>query len=173
MLIYQPNQKCHKICSYSYLWSSCYKLIDIIVAECQEETSISSNQFVSSITVDGSSLDSDSINDLFAFNNIATSYCPSDSIFPLPPTLVPLPTLPPPPPTNIPRPFNMTISFSSPVLLTMIGIHGDQSNGFVNNFSLSFSEDGTNFNEYTRDTGSVVCCINNNYTYSMIGYQLL
>ena len=144
MLTYQPNQN-HHACYYSCV------PVDIIVAECQEETSINDNRFVSSITVDGSSLHQNSIDDLFEVNNIERSYCASPTTSPL----------------------NMTISFSSPVLLTVIGIHGDQSNGFVNNFSLSFSEDGTNFNEYTRDTGSVVCCINNNYTYSMIGYQLL
>ena len=87
----------------------------------------------------GSQLNEDNVNDLLEFDNIGRTYCA---------------------PTNM-RPFNMTISYSSPVLLTEIGIHGDDnlwpaSNDFVTRFSLSFSEDGDNFTDYIRDTGSTV-----------------
>ena len=62
------------------------------------------------------------------------------------------------------KPFTMTISYSSSVLLTEIGIHGDEDSwpnpdDYVTSFSLSFSEDGDNFTDYMRDTGSTV-----NYT---------
>ena len=87
----------------------------------------------------GSQLNTDDVNDLLEFDNIGRTYCA---------------------PTNM-RPFTMTISYSSPVLLTEIGIHGDDepwpaSNDFVTRFSLSFSEDGDNFIDYIRDTGSTV-----------------
>ena len=48
--------------------------------------SISSNLFVNGIIVDGSSLKQNSIDDLFEFDDIMRSYCPSDSAFPPPPT---------------------------------------------------------------------------------------
>ena len=61
--------------------------------------------------------------------------------------------------------FNITITYSSPVLLTQIGIHGRdrtfQSDEYVTRFSLLFSEDDDNFTEYIRDTGSTVCYSNN------------
>ena len=59
-------------------------------------------------------------------------------------------------------PFNITITYSSPVLLTEIGIHGHdrfQPDEYVTSFSLSFSEDDDNFTEYIRDTGSTVCLL--------------
>ena len=68
------------------------------------------------------------------------------------------------------RPFTMTIIYSSPVLLREIGIHGynqflgsSRFDDYVTSFSLSFSEDGGNFTEYIRDTGSTVCYINNTH----------
>ena len=91
----------------------------------------------------GSSID---YNNLFNFDDTGRYYCG---------------------PTNM-RPFTMTISYSSPVLLTEIGIHGRDrtfplSNQFVTSFSLSFSEDDDNFIEYIRDTGSTVCYSNNTH----------
>ena len=108
----------------------------------------------------GSQLSTNDINDLFEFDDIDTTYCA---------------------PSNM-KPFTMTISYSSPVLLTEIGIHGDDdfnlfdSDDFVTRFSLSFSEDGNNFTEYIRDTGSTVSYITNTqacsytYCYSVIVY---
>ena len=68
------------------------------------------------------------------------------------------------------RPFTMTITYSSPVLLREIGIHGYNQvlessifDDYVTRFSLSFSEDGGNFTEYIRDTGTTVCYINNTH----------
>ena len=68
------------------------------------------------------------------------------------------------------RPFTMTITYSSPVLLTEIGIHGynqflgtTRFDDYVTSFSLSFSEDGGNFTEYIRDTGSTVCYNNDTH----------
>ena len=68
------------------------------------------------------------------------------------------------------RPFTMTITYSSPVLLREIGIHGYNQvlgssifDNYVTSFSLSFSEGGGNFTEYIRDTGSTVCYINNTH----------
>ena len=68
------------------------------------------------------------------------------------------------------RPFTITITYSSPVLLREIGIHGyNQVFGsstfdeYVTSFSLSFSEDDDNFTEYIRDTGSTVRYINNTH----------
>ena len=84
----------------------------------------------------GSQLNEDDVN-LLEFDNTGRTYCAS---------------------TNM-KPFNMTISYSSPVLLTEIGIHGYDGffgNDFVSRFSLSFSEDGDNFTDYIRDTGSTV-----------------
>ena len=68
-------------------------------------------------------------------------------------------------PSDVGR-FNITITYSSPVLLMEIGIHGDQDNRlfplpptfeYVTSFSLLYSEDDDNFTEYIRDTGSTVC----------------
>ena len=93
----------------------------------------------------GSSID---YNNLFNFDDTGRYYCgPSDV-----------------------GSFNITITYSSPVLLTEIGIHGRDrtfplSNIFVTSFSLSFSEDDDNFTEYTRDTGSTVCYSNNTLAY--------
>ena len=69
------------------------------------------------------------------------------------------------------RPFTMTITYCSPVLLREIGIHGRDrtfplSNQYVTNFSMSFSEDGDNFIEYIRDTGSTVCCVSNTHVFT-------
>ena len=73
------------------------------------------------------------------------------------------------------RPFTITITYSSPVLLTEIGIHGYNQvpifstfDNYVTSFSLSFSEDGDNFTEYIRDTESTVCYINNTHNYILI-----
>ena len=88
----------------------------------------------------GSQLSTGDVNDLFEFDDTDKYYCA---------------------PTNI-KPFTMTISYSSPLLLTEIGIHGDvdpiifDSDDFVTRFSLSFSEDDDNFTEYIRDTGLTV-----------------
>ena len=116
-------------------------LVDIIVAECQSEIQLNSNRYVSSVAVSGSQLSTNDINDLFEFDDTDTTYCA---------------------PSNM-KPFTMTISYSSPVLLTEIGIHGYDglfnNNDFVTRFSLSFSEDGNNFTEYIRDTGSTVSYI--------------
>ena len=91
----------------------------------------------------GSQLGISSVNDLLEFDDITRSYCaPTDT-----------------------RPFTMTISYSSPVLLTEIGIHGYDgllnANDFVTEFSLSFSDDGENFTDYIQGTKSTstVCCI--------------
>ena len=90
----------------------------------------------------GSQLSTNDINDLFEFDDIDTTYCA---------------------PSNM-KPFTMTISYSSPVLLTEIGIHGYDGpfndNHFVNEFSLSFSNDGENFTDYIQGSRSTstVCC---------------
>ena len=57
----------------------------------------------------------------------------------------------------------MTISYSSPVLLTEIGIHGYDGlldKDFVTEFSLSFSEDGDIYTDYIQGakSTSTVCC---------------
>ena len=112
--------------------------IFLVVTECQSESQLNSNQYVDDVTVSDSSIDNSY---LFNFYDTERYYCG---------------------PTNM-RPFNMTITYSSPVLLREIGIHGRdrtfRSDEFVNSFSLSFSEDGDNFTEYIRDTGSTVCYI--------------
>ena len=84
-----------------------------------------------------------SVNNLLDFDDIDGYYCaPTDT-----------------------RPFTMTISYSSPMLLTEIGIHGYDGllndNDFVNEFSLSFSDDGENFTDYIQGSRSTstVCCI--------------
>ena len=127
--------------------------IFLVVTECQSESRLNSNQYVDDVTVSDSSIDNSY---LFNFYDTERYYCG---------------------PTNM-RPFNMTITYSSPVLLREIGIHGrdrtfPRSNQFVTSFSLSFSEDGDNFTEYIRDTGSTVCSINNTHMYSSITYQFL
>ena len=112
----------------------------IIVAECQSEIQLNSNHYVSSVTVNGSQLSMDDINDLLEFDDTGRYYCA---------------------PTHT-RPFTMTISYSSPVLLTEIGIHGDNGinffffgrDDFVTRFSLSFSEDGKNFTDYIQGSKS-------------------
>ena len=113
--------------------------IFLVVTECQSESQLNSNQYVDDVTVSDSSID---YSYLFNFYDTERYYCG---------------------PTNI-RPFNMTITYSSPVLLREIGIHGHdrilRSDEFVNSFSLSFSKDGDSFTEYIRDTGSTVCYIN-------------
>ena len=125
-------------------------LVDIIVAECQSEIQLNSNRYVSSVAVSGSQLSTNDINDLFEFDDVDTTYCA---------------------PSNM-KPFTMTISYSSPVLLTEIGMHGDDdfnlfdSDDFVTRFSLSFSEDGNNFTEYIRDTGSTVSYTTNTHACS-------
>ena len=95
----------------------------------------------------GSQLSINDINDLFEFDDIDRYYCA---------------------PTNM-KPFTMTISYSSPVLLTEIGIHGDDDfidgNDFVTRFSLSFSEDGGNFTEYLQGVKPTVRCIKIIYKY--------
>ena len=113
--------------------------IDIVVTECRSESQLNSDQYVDSVTVSGSQINTD---DLFNFGN-ARKYCGPTST----------------------RPFTMIITYSSSVLLREIGIDGrdrtfPQSNQYVTSFSLSFSEDGDNFTEYIRDTGSTVCHIN-------------
>ena len=91
----------------------------------------------------GSQLNTDDVNDLLEFDNIGRTYCA---------------------PTNR-RPFTMTISYSSPVLLTEIGIHGYDGllnvNDFVTEFSLSFSEGGSNFTDYIQGVKSTptVCFV--------------
>ena len=123
-----------------------------VITECQsEESRLHNNPGVTSVTVSDSSID---YSYLFNFDDTERYYCG---------------------PTNT-RPFNMTISYSSPVLLREIGIHGHnrtfQSDEYVNSFSLSFSKDRDNFTEYIRDTGSTVCYINNIHFY-MFAYQFL
>ena len=103
---------------------------------------MNSNDYINSVTVNGSQLNEDNFNDLLEFNDIGRTYCA---------------------PTNM-RPFTMTISYSSPVLLTEIGIHGDDepwplSNDFVSRFSLLFSEDGDNFTDYNQGAKQMLCCI--------------
>ena len=114
----------------------------VAVTECESESHLNNDQYVDSVTVSGSQINTD---DLFNFGN-AQKYCGPTST----------------------RPFTITITYSSPVLLREIGIDGFdrrlfQSNQYVTSFSLSFSEDGDNFTEYVRDTGSTVCHINNTH----------
>ena len=92
--------------------------------------------------MNGSQLNVDNVNDLLEFNDTGRTYCV---------------------PTDM-RPFTMTISYSSPVLLTEIGIHGHDGtfgNDFVTEFSLSFSEDGSNFTDYIQGakSTSTVCFV--------------
>ena len=114
--------------------------IDIVITECRSESQLNSKRFVDTVTLNNSPINTD---DLFNFVKTERYYCG---------------------PTNM-RPFTLTITYSSSVLLREIGIHGRDrtfplSNQYVNSFSLSFSEDGDNFTEYIRDTGSTVCHIN-------------
>ena len=115
-----------------------------VITECQSESRLHNNPGVNNVTVSDSSID---YNNLFNFDNTGRYYCGS---------------------TNM-RPFTMTITYSSPMLLREIGIHGyDQFplssfDNYVTSFSLSFSEDDGNFTEYIRDTGSTVCYINNTH----------
>ena len=88
------------------------------------------------------------VNDLFEFDNTERSYCA---------------------PGRSTRPFAMKISYRSPVLLTHIGMHGDNNpSGFVTNFSLSFTEDGENFTNYIRSTEVWVANISCTCMYSLI-----
>ena len=115
-----------------------------VITECQSESRLHNNPGVNSVTVSGSPID---YNNLFNFDDTERYYCG---------------------PTNM-RPFTMIITYSSPVLLREIGIHGYDdpsifaSDDYVTSFSLSFSEGGGNFTEYIRDTGSTVCYINNTH----------
>ena len=115
--------------------------VPTVITECQsEESRLHDNPGVNSVTVSDSSID---YNNLFNFDDTERYYCG---------------------PTNM-KPFTMTITYSSPVSLREIGIHGYDrifplSNQFVTSFSLSFSKDGDNFTEYMQDTGSTVCYIN-------------
>ena len=107
----------------------------VVVTECQSESQLNSDQYVDSVTVSGSQINTDN---LFNFGDTGRYYCGPTST----------------------RPFTITITYSSSVLLREIGIHGrdrtfPQSNQYVTSFSLSFSEDGDNFTEYIRDTGSL------------------
>ena len=116
-----------------------------VITECQSESRLHNNPGVNSVTVSGSPID---YNNLFNFDDTGRYYCGS---------------------TNM-RPFTMTITYSSPVLLREIGIHGYNQfplsttfDDYVTSFSLSFSEGGGNFAEYIRDNGSTVCYINNTH----------
>ena len=76
--------------------------------------------------------------DLFNFDNSGEFYCaPTDQGTP-----------------------TITIEFPTPVLLTEIGIHGNDrflaSNQYVTRFSLSYENDDGNFTEYIRQTGLMV-----------------
>ena len=109
------------------------------ITECQSESSLNSDQYVDSVTVSSSSMNTDN---LFNFGNTGRYCGPTDM-----------------------RPFTMTITYSSPVLLREIGIQGRDRlfpwpNQYVTSFSLSFSEDDNNFTQYIQDTGSTVHHIN-------------
>ena len=110
-----------------------------VVTECQSESQLHNTPGVDSVTVDGSSI---GYNDLFNWDDTERYYCgPSNT-----------------------KPFTITVTYSSPVLLREIGIHGrdrtfPRSDDYVTSFSLSFSEDGNNFTDYIRDTGSMVCYV--------------
>ena len=96
--------------------------------------------------MDSSQLKSHDVNDhdLFDFGNIERFYCAKG---------------------GFKKPLAMKIYYRSPVLLTQIGMHGDNKPaGFVTNFSLSFSEDGKNFTDYIRNTTTSVCYFNNSCT---------
>ena len=105
------------------------------VTECTSESRLHINPGVANVTMGDSIYNN---NDLFNFDDTNQHYCA---------------------PTNM-RPFNITISYSTQVLLTQIGIHGnDASNQYVTRFSLSYLKDD-NFTEYIRDAESTVrCCI--------------
>ena len=116
-----------------------------VITECRSENQLHNNPGVNSVTVSGSSIN---YNDLFNFDDTGRYYCG---------------------PTNM-RPFTMTITYSSLVLLAEIDIHGYDNlfvlsafDDYVTSFSLSFSEDDDNFTEYIRDTGSTVCYVNNTH----------
>ena len=118
-------------------------VIDVlaVIAECQ--TSVS--QLHNNPGVDSVTMTLTNHNNLFNFNDDDSYVCV---------------------PNNV-GPFTMTITYSSPVLLTRIGIHGRDrtfplSNQFVTSFSLSFSEDNDNFTEYIQDNRSVRY-VNNSY----------
>ena len=120
---------------HSYIhWLQFY----VVVTECESESQLNSNQYVDNVTVNGGlPINTDN---LFEFDNTNVLHCGPNDV----------------------GSFNITITYSSPVLLTEIGIHGHdrtffRSNQFVTSFSLSFSEDDDNFTEYIRDTGSTVC----------------
>ena len=107
------------------------------VTECTSESRLHINPGVANVTVDDSPID---YSYLFNFDDTDKYYCA---------------------PTNM-RPFSITISYSTQVLLTEIGIHGRDRNIFlsdeyVTSFSLSYFKDD-NFTEYIRDTGSPVRC---------------
>ena len=106
------------------------------VVECQQEIELNNDRYVDSVTVDGSAIND--YDELFNFNADNSYYCgPTKTV-----------------------PFDMTISYSSRVLLTEIGIHG-YDDDYVTSISLSFSEDDSNFTEYmyARHTITTVCCI--------------
>ena len=117
----------------------------VVITECESESQLNSNQYVDSVTVNGLPINT---NNLFEFGNTGVLHCgPSDV-----------------------GSFNITITYSSPVLLTEIGIHGNNQfpltpafNEYVTRFSLLFSEDDDNFTEYIRDTGSTVCYVISTY----------
>ena len=113
--------------------------VHFVITECQSESQLNSNQHVDSVTVNGLPINT---GNLFEFDTDVLHCGPSDV-----------------------GSFNIIISYSSPVLLTEIGIHGRDrtfsSDEYVTRFSLLFSEDGDNFTEYIRDTGSTVCYSNN------------
>ena len=115
--------------------------VHVVVTECRSESQLNSNQYVDSVTVNGLPINT---NNLFEFDNTDVLHCgPSDM-----------------------GSFNITITYSSPVLLTEIGIHGDNQlifDDYVTSFSLLFSEDDDNFTEYIRDTGSTVCYVISTY----------
>lgn len=106
------------------------------VVECQQEIELNNDRYVDSVTVDGSAIND--YDELFDFNADNSYYCA---------------------PTET-KPFDVTISYSSQVLLTEVGTHG-YDNGYVTSYSLSYSEDDGNFTEYmyAGDTITSVCCI--------------
>jgi len=104
------------------------------ITECRTESQLTTTPGVNNVTVGSLQIFHD---DLFNFDDTGELYCA---------------------PSNQGNPI-ITITFPTAILLTEIGIHGDDrflsSDHYVTRFSLSYENDG-DFTEYIRQTGLMV-----------------
>ena len=106
------------------------------VVECQQEIELNNDRYADSVTVDGLAIND--YDGLFDFDVDDSYYCgPTET-----------------------KPFDVTISYSTEVLLTEVGMHG-YFDSYVTSVSLSYSEDDSNFTEYmyAGNTRTTVCII--------------